>query len=46
MEIDLICNLVNEFCGIYFDDIKGYLIESCFFNLMKEIGSDSFDEFV
>lgn len=41
-DIDSVCALVNDLCGIYLDDSKGYLIESRLGDLVKRDGCESY----
>jgi chemotaxis protein methyltransferase CheR len=44
-DIDAICGLVNDLCGVYLDESKGYLIEARLGELMKSSGCDSYTQF-
>ena len=41
-DIDAVCSLVNELCGIYLDDSKSYLIEGRLSDLVDRHGCDSY----
>ena len=45
-DIDAVCKLVDELCGIYLDEKKGYLIESRLESLLKSSGCQSYSELV
>ena len=44
-EIDAVCGLVNDLCGVYLDETKGYLIESRLGELVRRAGCESYAEF-
>lgn len=44
-DIDAICDLVNELCGIYLDSSKDYLIEGRLAKLVKQSGCASYVDF-
>lgn len=44
-DIDAVCDLVNELCGIYLDNSKDYLIEGRLAKLVEASGSDSYVDF-
>lgn len=44
-DIDAVCDLVNELCGIYLDNSKDYLIEGRLAKLVSASGSNSYVEF-
>ena len=44
-DIDTVCGLVNDLCGVYLDESKGYLIEARLGELMKSSGCASYAEF-
>jgi chemotaxis protein methyltransferase CheR len=44
-DIDAICGLVNDLCGVYLDESKGYLIEARLGELVKSAGCESYVEF-
>lgn len=44
-DIDAVCNLVNELCGIYLDNSKDYLIEGRLAKLVAESGAESYVDF-
>ncbi|MEO0529691.1 MAG: protein-glutamate O-methyltransferase CheR [Planctomycetota bacterium] len=44
-DIDAVCDLVNELCGIYLDDSKDYLIQGRLAKLVTSSGSDSYVDF-
>ncbi|MEO1496849.1 MAG: protein-glutamate O-methyltransferase CheR [Planctomycetota bacterium] len=43
-DIDAVCNLVNELCGIYLDTSKDYLIEGRLARLLKQHGCKDYVE--
>ena len=43
-ELDTICDLVNELCGVYLDESKDYLIEGRLGKLLDSTGSADFRE--
>ncbi len=45
-EIDSVCDMVNDLCGIYLDESKGYLIESRLSSVAEKYGCDSFEGLV
>ena len=45
-EIDAVCDLVNELCGICWDESKAYLIDSRLAALLDQVGSDNYQDFV
>src|SRR5262245_47062499 len=45
-DIDAVCGLVIDLCGIYLDDSKAYLIESRLGDLVKRSGCESYAELV
>jgi chemotaxis protein methyltransferase CheR len=44
-DIDAVCGLVNDLCGVYLDESKGYLIEARLSELVKCAGCESYAEF-
>lgn len=44
-DIDAVCGLVNDLCGVYLDESKGYLIEARLGELVKKSGCESYAEF-
>ena len=44
-DIDLICNLVNDLCGIYLDESKDYLIEGRLGKLLQSNSCESYSDF-
>ena len=44
-DVDAVCGLVNDLCGIYLDESKGYLIEARLGELVKKSGCESYVEF-
>jgi len=44
--IDLVCNLVEDLCGICLDESKSYLIENRLADLMNKHGCSSYEELV
>jgi len=44
-DIDAVCGLVNDLCGIYLDESKGYLIEARLSDLVKRSGCESYADF-
>jgi chemotaxis protein methyltransferase CheR len=44
-DIDAVCGLVNDLCGVYLDESKGYLIEARLSELVKHSGCESYAEF-
>lgn len=43
-DVDAICGLVNDLCGVYLDDSKGYLIENRLGELAQRAGCKSYAE--
>jgi chemotaxis protein methyltransferase CheR len=43
-DIDAVCGLVNDLCGVYLDSTKGYLIEARLGELMKSSGCESYTQ--
>ena len=43
-DIDAVCKMVDELCGIYLDDSKDYLIEGRLARLVKEHGCENYVE--
>jgi chemotaxis protein methyltransferase CheR len=41
-ELDAVCDLVHELCGIYLDDSKGYLIENRLADLVTRHGCENY----
>jgi chemotaxis protein methyltransferase CheR len=44
-DIDAVCGLVHDLCGVYLDETKGYLIESRLSELVKSAGCESYADF-
>jgi chemotaxis protein methyltransferase CheR len=44
-DIDSVCSLVIDLCGVYLDESKGYLIEARLSELVKSSGCESYAEF-
>jgi len=44
-DIDAVCDLVNDLCGICWDESKSYLIESRLSNLVKQVDCENYREF-
>ena len=44
-DIDAVCGLVNDLCGVYLDESKAYLIEARLSELVKRSGCESYAEF-
>jgi chemotaxis protein methyltransferase CheR len=44
-DIDAVCGLVNDLCGVYLDQSKGYLIEARLGELMKGAGCETYTQF-
>jgi chemotaxis protein methyltransferase CheR len=44
-DLDAVCGLVNDLCGVYLDESKGYLIEARLGELVKRSGCESYVEF-
>lgn len=40
--LDAVCDLVNDLCGIYLDESKGYLIEGRLSDVVKQHGCESY----
>jgi len=45
-DIDAVCDLVDELCGIYWDESKAYLIESRLENLVNQQGCENYQDLV
>ena len=45
-DIDSICELISDLCGIYLDETKDYLIESRLNELLQQEQCESYDKFV
>ena len=43
--IDAVCNLVDDLCGICWDESKAYLIESRLASIVEETGCDNYQDF-
>jgi chemotaxis protein methyltransferase CheR len=43
-DIDSVCNLVNDLCGVYLDESKAYLIEARLGELVRSVGCESYAE--
>lgn len=41
-ELDAVCDLVNDLCGVYLDDKKAYLIESRLSPIVKSAGCENY----
>ena len=44
-DVDAICDLVDELCGIYWDKSKSYLIESRLATIVKRSGCANYVDF-
>ena len=44
-DIDAVCGLVNDLCGVYLDQSKGYLIEARLGELLKSSGCETYAQF-
>lgn len=44
-DIDSVCGLVMDLCGVYLDESKGYLIEARLGELVKSSGCENYAEF-
>lgn len=45
-EIDAVCSLINEMCGVYLDESKSYLIESRLAEIVKRNGCANYSDLV
>ena len=45
-DIDAVCNLVDELCGIYWDESKAYLIEARLATLVESNGCANYSDLV
>lgn len=44
-DIDAVCNLVEELCGICWDESKSYLIESRLATIVEQVGCENYRDF-
>jgi chemotaxis protein methyltransferase CheR len=44
-DIDAVCGLVMDLCGVYLDESKGYLIEARLAELVKSANCESYADF-